>query len=120
MGPSGSGKSTISRLLFRFYDVTSGRITIDQQDIRDISQESLRGVIGIVPQDTVLFNESIYYNINYGRPEASASEVEAAAVLSKIHDFIKSLPNGYDTNVGERGLKLSGGEKQRLQLPEPY
>ena len=116
VGPSGSGKSTISRLLFRFYDVTSGRITIDQQDIRDISQESLRGVIGIVPQDTVLFNESIYYNINYGRPEASASEVEAAAVLSKIHDFIKSLPNGYDTNVGERGLKLSGGEKQRIAI----
>lgn len=116
VGPSGSGKSTISRLLFRFYDVSSGRITIDHQDIRDVTQKSLRASIGIVPQDTVLFNETIYYNINYGRPEATTSEVEEAARLSKIHDFIMTLPNKYKSNVGERGLKLSGGEKQRIAI----
>ena len=116
VGHSGSGKSTIGRLLFRFYDVTGGRVTIDGQDIRDITQDSLHGAIGVVPQDTVLFNDTIYYNIAYGRPEASREEVEGAARAAKIHDFILSLPDGYQTTVGERGLKLSGGEKQRVGI----
>jgi ATP-binding cassette subfamily B protein len=116
VGPSGSGKSTIARLLFRFYDVTSGTITIDGQDIRDVTQSSLRDAIGIVPQDTVLFNDTIEYNIAYGRPEATHDEVVAAAKLAQIHDFIASTPAGYRTPVGERGLKLSGGEKQRVAI----
>ncbi len=116
VGPSGSGKSTIGRLLFRFYDVTGGAIRIDGQDIRDVTQDSLHAAIGVVPQDTVLFNDTIYYNIAYGRPEASREEVIAAAKAAKIHDFIVSLPQGYDTTVGERGLKLSGGEKQRVGI----
>jgi len=116
VGPSGAGKSTLSRLLFRFYDVTSGRILIDGQDIRAVSQQSLRATIGIVPQDTVLFNDSVRYNIAYGRPSASQEEVEAAARLASIHDFVSGLPEGYDTKVGERGLKLSGGEKQRVAI----
>lgn len=119
VGHSGSGKSTLSRLLFRFYDLdeeTSGAITIDGQDIRDVTQDSLRASIGIVPQDTVLFNDSIYYNIAYGRPSASRDEVIAAARAAHIHAFIESLPKGYDTPVGERGLKLSGGEKQRVAI----
>ena len=116
VGPSGAGKSTISRLLFRFYDVTGGRILIDGQDIRKVTQVSLRQSIGIVPQDTVLFNDTVYYNIAYGRPSATKPEVEAAAKLAAIHDFIVSLPRGYETRVGERGLKLSGGEKQRVAI----
>ncbi|MCK8462620.1 ABC transporter ATP-binding protein/permease [Aliiroseovarius sp. S1339] len=116
VGPSGSGKSTIGRLLFRFYDVNGGSLSIDGQDVRDVTQDSLHGVIGVVPQDTVLFNDSVYYNIAYGRPEASRDEVVAAAKAAKIHDFIISLPEGYDTQVGERGLKLSGGEKQRVGI----
>jgi len=116
VGPSGSGKSTIGRLLFRFYDVTGGAVRIDGQDLRDITQDSLHAQIGVVPQDTVLFNDTVYYNIAYGRPEASRSEVEAAARAAKIHDFIQSLPAGYETTVGERGLKLSGGEKQRVGI----
>ncbi|WP_151719241.1 ABCB family ABC transporter ATP-binding protein/permease [Gemmobacter serpentinus] len=116
VGPSGSGKSTIGRLLFRFYDVTAGGVSIDGQDIRDVTQDSLHAAIGVVPQDTVLFNDTIYYNIAYGRPEASPAEVEAAAKAAKIHDFILSLPDGYGTTVGERGLKLSGGEKQRVGI----
>ncbi|MBT9243914.1 ABC transporter ATP-binding protein/permease [Gemmobacter fulvus] len=116
VGPSGSGKSTIGRLLFRFYDVTAGAVTIDGQDIRNITQNSLHAQIGVVPQDTVLFNDTIYYNIAYGRPEASRAEVEGAARAAKIHEFILSLPDGYDTTVGERGLKLSGGEKQRVGI----
>ena len=116
VGPSGSGKSTVGRLLFRFYDVTGGAVTIDGQDIRDVTQDSLHAQIGVVPQDTVLFNDTIYYNIAYGRPEASRAEVEGAARAAKIHDFIQSLPQGYDTTVGERGLKLSGGEKQRVGI----
>ena len=116
VGPSGSGKSTIGRLLFRFYDVTSGAIRIDGQDIRDVTQVSLHRAIGVVPQDTVLFNDTIYYNIAYGRPDATRDEVIAAARAAKIHDFITSLPDGYDTTVGERGLKLSGGEKQRVGI----
>lgn len=116
VGSSGAGKSTLSRLLFRFYDVNSGRILIDNQDIRKITQASLRAAIGIVPQDTVLFNDSIYYNIAYGRPEATREEVLHAAQSAHIHAFIKSLPDGYDTMVGERGLKLSGGEKQRVAI----
>ena len=116
VGPSGAGKSTISRLLFRFYDVTSGAIEIDGQDIRSITQASLRKSIGIVPQDTVLFNDSVYYNIAYGRPDASPGEIEEAAKLASIHDFVMSLPDGYNTSVGERGLKLSGGEKQRVAI----
>ncbi len=114
VGPSGAGKSTISRLLFRFYDVTGGRITIDDQDIRDVTQVSLRSAIGMVPQDTVLFNDTLRYNIRYGRWEASDAEVEEAARLAQIDGFIKLSPKGYDTEVGERGLKLSGGEKQRV------
>jgi ATP-binding cassette subfamily B protein len=116
VGPSGAGKSTISRLLFRFYDVDSGRVTIDGQDIRDVTQASLRAAIGIVPQDTVLFNDSIYYNIAYGRPDATREEVEEAAKLAQIHAFVTALPDGYKTMVGERGLKLSGGEKQRVAI----
>lgn len=116
VGPSGAGKSTISRLLFRFYDVSKGRILIDGQDIRDVTQESLRASLGIVPQDTVLFNDTVYYNIAYGRPGASPAEVEQAARLAHIHDFIVGLPDGYQTTVGERGLKLSGGEKQRVAI----
>ncbi|HQU99007.1 MAG TPA: ABC transporter ATP-binding protein/permease [Nitrosomonas sp.] len=116
VGRSGSGKSTLARLLFRFYDVQSGSITIDQQDIREVTQYSLRANLGIVPQDTVLFNDSIYYNIAYGRPDASTEAVYAAAKSAHIHDFIESLPEKYDTIVGERGLKLSGGEKQRVAI----
>lgn len=116
VGASGAGKSTLSRLLFRFYDVTSGRILIDGQDIRHVTQASLRAAIGIVPQDTVLFNDTIYYNIAYGRPDATRAEVLQAAQSAHIHDFIESLPQGYDTTVGERGLKLSGGEKQRVAI----
>ncbi len=116
VGPTGSGKSTISRLLFRFYDVEGGRILIDGQDIREVTQQSLRAAIGIVPQDTVLFNDTIYYNIAYGRPGASRAEVEEAARLARIHDFVLSLPDGYESRVGERGLKLSGGEKQRVAI----
>ena len=116
VGPSGAGKSTIARLLFRFYDATSGRVLVDGRDIRAVTQESLRAAIGVVPQDTVLFNESIFYNIAYGRPEATREEVEEAARLARIDDFIKRLPDGYATIVGERGLKLSGGEKQRVAI----
>lgn len=116
VGPSGAGKSTISRLLYRFYDVTGGAVLIDGQNIAEITQESLRSAIGMVPQDTVLFNDTIAYNIRYGRPDASDDEVIEAAKLSQIHDFVVSLPHGYDTVVGERGLKLSGGEKQRVSI----
>ncbi|WP_428488473.1 ABCB family ABC transporter ATP-binding protein/permease [Rhodopila sp.] len=116
VGPTGAGKSTISRLLFRFYDVTGGRILIDGQDIRDITQDSLRAAIGVVPQDTVLFNDTIRYNIGYGRPGASQADIEQAARLAQVHDFVLKLPDGYDTQVGERGLKLSGGEKQRVAI----
>ncbi|HNB25909.1 MAG TPA: ABC transporter ATP-binding protein/permease [Alphaproteobacteria bacterium] len=116
VGPSGAGKSTISRLLFRFYDVTSGRILIDGQDVRDVKQQSLRGAIGIVPQDTVLFNDTVEYNIAYGRPDATHDEIEQAAFLAQIAGFIEKLPDGYKTRVGERGLKLSGGEKQRVAI----
>ena len=116
VGPSGAGKSTISRLLFRFYDVTGGRISIDGQDIRDVTQTSLRAAIGMVPQDTVLFNDTIRYNIRYGRWEASDAEVEEAARLAQIDGFIRMSPKGYETEVGERGLKLSGGEKQRVAI----
>jgi ATP-binding cassette subfamily B protein len=116
VGPSGAGKSTLARLLFRFYDVDAGRITIDGQDIRQVTQASLRRAIGIVPQDTVLFNDTIEYNIAYGRPGASREEVVAAAQAAHIHGFISSTPKGYDTMVGERGLKLSGGEKQRVAI----
>jgi len=116
VGPSGAGKSTISRLLFRFYDVTGGRILIDGQDVRDVTQSSLRSAIGMVPQDTVLFNDTIRYNIRYGRWEASDQEVEEAARLAQIDGFIRLSPHGYETEVGERGLKLSGGEKQRVAI----
>ena len=116
VGPSGAGKSTISRLLFRFYDVSAGRILIDGQDLRGVTQESLRARIGMVPQDTVLFNDTIAYNIRYGRPDASDEEVREAARLARIDGFIGMLPDGYDTQVGERGLKLSGGEKQRVAI----
>ena len=116
VGPSGAGKSTISRILFRFYDVSSGSVRIDGQDIREVTQASLRDAIGIVPQDTVLFNDSIEYNIRYGNPGASDAEVVEAARLAAIHDFIEGLPEGYKTPVGERGLKLSGGEKQRVAI----
>jgi ABC-type transport system involved in Fe-S cluster assembly fused permease/ATPase subunit len=116
VGPSGAGKSTISRLLYRFYELTAGRITIDGQDIAQVTQKSLRATIGMVPQDTVLFNDTIRYNIRYGRPDASDAEVEAAAKMAQIHKFVLSLPKGYDSLVGERGLKLSGGEKQRVSI----
>jgi ABC-type transport system involved in Fe-S cluster assembly fused permease/ATPase subunit len=116
VGHSGSGKSTLSRLLFRFYDVNGGAIKIDGQDLRDITQSSLRAAIGIVPQDTVLFNDTIEYNIAYGRPGASRDDIVAAARAASIHDFIESLPDGYQSMVGERGLKLSGGEKQRVAI----
>ena len=116
VGPSGAGKSTMSRLLFRFYDVTGGRVTIDGQDVRDVTQESLRAAIGMVPQDTVLFNDTIEYNIRYGRPSAADDEVREAARQARIGAFIESLPQGYNTPVGERGLKLSGGEKQRVAI----
>jgi ATP-binding cassette subfamily B protein len=116
VGPSGAGKSTIARLLFRFYDVDKGAIRIDGQDIRDVTQTSLRRAIGVVPQDTVLFNDSVYYNIAYGKPGASRAEIEEAARLARIHDFVAGLPDGYKTQVGERGLKLSGGEKQRVAI----
>ncbi|CAJ0773204.1 MAG: ABCB family ABC transporter ATP-binding protein/permease [Ralstonia sp.] len=116
VGQSGSGKSTLARLLFRFYDVKSGAIAIDGQDLRDVTQSSVRAAIGIVPQDTVLFNDSIYYNIAYGRPEATRDEVIEAARAAQIHHFVESLPDGYETQVGERGLKLSGGEKQRVAI----
>jgi ATP-binding cassette, subfamily B, heavy metal transporter len=116
VGPSGAGKSTISRLLFRLYDVCGGKILIDGQDIRDVTQASLRSAIGMVPQDTVLFNDTIRYNIRYGRWDASDAEVEAAAQLAQIDSFIRLSPKGYETQVGERGLKLSGGEKQRVAI----
>jgi ATP-binding cassette, subfamily B, heavy metal transporter len=116
VGPSGAGKSTISRLLFRFYDVTGGSISIDGQNIADVQQESLRRAIGMVPQDTVLFNDTVRYNIRYGRPDATDAEVEEAAKLAQIHDFVLSLPKQYESLVGERGLKLSGGEKQRVSI----
>jgi ATP-binding cassette, subfamily B, heavy metal transporter len=116
VGPSGAGKSTVSRLLFRFYDVQGGRILIDGQDISTVTQASLRAAIGIVPQDTVLFNDTVAYNIAYGKPGATQGDIERAAALAHIHDFVSSLPDGYQTRVGERGLKLSGGEKQRVAI----
>jgi ATP-binding cassette subfamily B protein len=116
VGASGAGKSTLSRLLFRFYDATKGRILIDAQDIRDVTQKSLRRAIGIVPQDTVLFNDTIYYNIAYGQPDATREEIIEAARSAHIHEFVETLPDKYDTIVGERGLKLSGGEKQRVAI----
>ena len=116
VGPSGSGKSTLARLMFRFYDIQSGSIKINDQDVRELTQASLRRAVGIVPQDTVLFNETVYYNIAYGRPSATREEVEEAAKSARIHDFIISTPKGYETMVGERGLKLSGGEKQRVAI----
>ena len=116
VGPSGSGKSTISRILFRFYDVQEGTVSVDGQNIRDITQSSLRAAIGMVPQDTVLFNDTVYYNIAYGKPGVPPSEVEEAARMAQIHDFVMSLPDGYQALVGERGLKLSGGEKQRVAI----
>ena len=116
VGPSGAGKSTIARILFRFYDIASGAVTIDGQDIAGVTQQSLRAAIGIVPQDMVLFNDTIGYNIAYGREGATQAQIEAAARAAQIHDFILGLPQGYDTRVGERGLKLSGGEKQRVAI----
>jgi ATP-binding cassette subfamily B protein len=116
VGPSGAGKSTLARLLYRFYDVTGGRITIDGQDLRSVTQASLRAAIGIVPQDTVLFNDSIGYNIGYGRDGATQADIEAAARGAQIHGFIAAQPQQYETQVGERGLKLSGGEKQRVAI----
>jgi ABC-type transport system involved in Fe-S cluster assembly fused permease/ATPase subunit len=116
VGATGAGKSTISRLLFRFYDVTGGKILIDGQDLRDVTQASVRAAIGVVPQDTVLFNDTIRYNIAYGRPGATQEQIEAAARQAQVHDFVQRLPDGYDTRVGERGLKLSGGEKQRVAI----
>jgi ATP-binding cassette subfamily B protein len=116
VGPTGAGKSTISRLLFRFYDVTAGRIVVDGKDLREVTQESLRAAIGVVPQDTVLFNDTIRYNIAYGRPDATEEEIVEAAKLAQVHDFVARMPQGYDTIVGERGLKLSGGEKQRVAI----
>ena len=116
VGPTGAGKSTISRLLFRFYDVTSGAVQVDGRDIRDYTQASLRAAIGVVPQDTVLFNDTIRYNIAYGRPDATQEEIEHAARVAQVHDFVLRMPDGYDTRVGERGLKLSGGEKQRVAI----
>jgi ATP-binding cassette subfamily B protein len=116
VGSSGAGKSTVSRILYRFYDVAGGRVLIDGQDIRGVTQKSLRAAIGVVPQDTVLFNDTIFYNICYGRPDCTREDVERAAKLARIHDFIMALPLGYDSMVGERGLKLSGGEKQRVAI----
>jgi ATP-binding cassette, subfamily B, heavy metal transporter len=116
VGPSGSGKSTLVRLLFRFYDVTEGGVVVDGQDVRSLTQQSLRRAVGVVPQDTVLFNDTIAANIAYGRPCASQAEIEAAARIAQIHDFIQTLPDRYGTVVGERGLKLSGGEKQRVAI----
>ena len=116
VGPSGAGKSTLARLLYRFYDVTDGRILVDGQDIRSVTQHSLRAAIGIVPQDTVLFNDTLGYNVAYGRPGASAAEIEAVCRSAQLHGFIARLPQGYETPVGERGLKLSGGEKQRVAI----
>ena len=116
VGASGAGKSTVSRILFRFYDIESGSVSIDGQDIREVQQHSLRAAIGIVPQDTVMFNDSIFYNIAYGNPQASRADIEQAARLAHIHEFVETLPDGYDTQVGERGLKLSGGEKQRVAI----
>jgi len=116
VGPSGSGKSTLARLLFRFYDVNSGSISIDGQDLREVTQSSVRSALGVVPQDTVLFNDTIYYNVAYGRPEATREEIENAARVAHIADFIARLPEGWETTVGERGLKLSGGEKQRVSI----
>jgi ATP-binding cassette subfamily B protein len=116
VGPTGAGKSTISRLLFRFYDATGGAVRVDGVDVREVTQDSLRQAIGVVPQDTVLFNDTIAYNIAYGRPGASQEEIEAAAKLAQVHDFVMRLPDGYRTRVGERGLKLSGGEKQRVAI----
>jgi ATP-binding cassette subfamily B protein len=116
VGPSGAGKSTLSRLLYRFYEPQSGHITIDGQDITEVTQVSLRAAIGMVPQDTVLFNDTIGYNIRYGRWDATQAEIEEATRLAQIDSFIASLPEGYDTSVGERGLKLSGGEKQRVAI----
>jgi ATP-binding cassette subfamily B protein len=116
VGTSGAGKSTVSRLLFRFYDVDEGAVKIDRQDIRSVTQDSVRASIAIVPQDTVLFNDTILYNIGYGRPEASEEEIENAAKAASLHDFILKMPDGYQTIVGERGLKLSGGEKQRVAI----
>jgi ATP-binding cassette, subfamily B, heavy metal transporter len=116
VGHSGAGKSTLGRLLFRFYDVTDGRITVNGTDIRDLTQQSLRQAIGIVPQDTVLFNDTLYYNILYGRPDATREEVIAAARAAQLHAFVEHLPDGYEARVGERGLKLSGGEKQRVAI----
>jgi ABC-type transport system involved in Fe-S cluster assembly fused permease/ATPase subunit len=116
VGPTGAGKSTISRLLFRFYDVTEGAILVDGRDLRDYTQESLRAAIGVVPQDTVLFNDTIRYNIAYGRPDAAQNDIEHAAKVAQVHDFVLRMPDGYETRVGERGLKLSGGEKQRVAI----
>jgi len=116
VGASGAGKSTLARLLFRFYEVNGGRVLIDGQDLRNVTQQSLRAAIGIVPQDTVLFNDTLYYNLAYARPDASREEIAAAARMAQLHDFINELPAGYDTVVGERGLKLSGGEKQRVAI----
>jgi ATP-binding cassette subfamily B protein len=116
VGPTGAGKSTIARLLFRFYDVQAGAVRVDGQDVREVTQESLRAAIGVVPQDTVLFNDTIRYNIAYGRPDATEAEIVQAARLAQVHDFVLKLPDGYDTRVGERGLKLSGGEKQRVAI----
>jgi ATP-binding cassette subfamily B protein len=116
VGPSGAGKSTLARLLFRFYDANGGSVRVDGVDIRQLSQDSLRAHIGVVPQDTVLFNDTIFYNIQYGRPDASREEVEQAARLAHLDSFIRQLPDGYETAVGERGLKLSGGEKQRVAI----
>jgi ATP-binding cassette subfamily B protein len=116
VGHSGAGKSTLARLLFRFYDLQEGRITINGVDIRDVTQQSVRAAIGIVPQDTVLFNDTVFYNIAYGRPDAGRDEVLDAARAAHIHDFIEALPDGYESTVGERGLKLSGGEKQRVAI----
>ena len=116
VGPTGAGKSTISRLLFRFYDVTSGAVQVDGRDLRDYTQASLRAAIGVVPQDTVLFNDTIRYNIAYGRPDATQEQIEHAARVAQVHEFVLRMPDGYDTKVGERGLKLSGGEKQRVAI----
>jgi ATP-binding cassette subfamily B protein len=116
VGPSGAGKSTLARILFRFYDISAGSVLIDGQDIRSVTQSSLREAIGIVPQDTVLFNETISYNIGYGRPGASQAAIEDAAAQAQIHQFIRKTPDGYNSMVGERGLKLSGGEKQRVAI----